>query len=867
MAPTKQLPNYNHAQTEQKWQKFWEDEKIFKYDEKSKKPKHYTLEMFFYPSGKMHMGHLRNFTIGDVVARNKRMYGFNVLHPMGADAFGLPAENAAIKAGLHPKNWTKNNIAEMMKETQLIGLSYDLSRQLATCDVEYYGQQQKLFIDFLNAGIAYQKESLVNWDPVDQTVLANEQVINGRGWRSDAIVERKKIKQWFFKTTKYTEELLEYLDRLPEWPEKIKLMQKNWIGKSEGARVDFKIVGSGKSIEVYTTRPDTLFGASFIAISPNHPIAQELAEKDSRIAKFVKECTRTTVDEETIETMEKKGLDTGLKVTNPFDESQELPIYIANFVLIDYGTGAIFGCPAHDQRDFEFATKYKLPIKTVVSPEGKPFTVTDEPFMEGGVSINSDFLNGLLTTEAITVAIAKLQKLGYGKGEINYRLRDWGVSRQRYWGCPIPVIYCEKCGIVPVDKKDLPVILPEDVVFDGKGNPLENHPTWKQTKCPHCKGKATRETDTLDTFVDSAWYFMRYCDVKAKNPINKELCEHLLPVDQYVGGAEHATMHLIYSRFFTKAMRDLGYVKIDEPFTRLFNQGIVCHKSYKDENGNYLYPDEVEEKKDGSFICIKTGKPVKVSEGLTKMSKSKNNVIEPKSVVGVYGADATRLFMMSDNPADKEMDWTEKGLEACWRYINKLWKLTLSFTEEKSNSEIKKLKKLSENPDEKKLDTNSLKIIKQIHKTIKEVTNFYNNMEFNRAIAKIRELSNSLEKAEEKTDEQKAILYLGLKTITQILAPITPHISCELWEKLGNKEILDTYNWPIFNEELTSEDTVTIAIQVNGKLKGTIEVLKGESKETIEKLALENKLAKQYIADRQIRKTIVVPDKIVNFVV
>jgi len=867
MAPEKQLPNYNHTQTEKKWQKFWEDEKIFEYDENSKKPKHYTLEMFFYPSGKMHMGHLRAFSIGDIVARYKRMHEFNVLHPMGADAFGLPAENAAIKANLHPKNWTMNNIDVMLKQMQSIGLSYDLSRKLATCEENYYGQQQKLFIDFFNADLAYQKESLVNWDPVDQTVLANEQVVNGRGWRSDALIERKKIKQWFFKTTKYAEELLEHLDKLPGWPEKIKLMQRNWIGKSEGAIIDFKVVGSGKQIEVYTTRPDTLFGASFIAISPNHPIALELAEKNKNIQNFIEECSKTTTDEETIETMEKKGLDTKLKVKNPFNESQELPIFIANFVLMDYGTGAIFGCPAHDQRDFEFATKYKLPIKTVVSPKGKPFTVTDEPFTEAGFAINSDFLNGLPTAEAKTTAIEKLQKLGCGKGEINYRLRDWGVSRQRYWGCPIPVVYCEKCGVVPVDKKDLPIVLPEDVVFDGKGNPLENHPTWKNTICPCCNGKATRETDTLDTFVDSAWYFMRYCDTKAKDPINKKTCEHLLPVDQYVGGAEHATMHLIYARFFTKAMRDLDYVKIDEPFTKLFNQGMVCHKSYKDKNGNYLYPDEVEEQKNGTFTSIKTGKPVQVSEGLTKMSKSKNNVIEPKNVIGVYGADATRLFMMSDNPAGQEMDWTDKGIEGCWRYINKLWKLTTSSTDKKSSGDLKDLEKLSNNLNEKTLDADSLKIVKQIHKTIKDVTEFYENIEFNKAIAKIRELSNSLEKLEQKDKNEQAIFYLGLKVITQILAPITPHICCEIWEKLNQKEILDTYTWPNYNEKLTIENTVIIAIQVNGKLKGTLEVLKGENKETIEKLALENELAKQYIADRTIRKTIVVPNKIVNFVV
>lgn len=872
MTTQKQLPNYNHAQVEKKWQKFWDENNSFVFDEKSKKPKHYTLEMFFYPSGKMHMGHLRNFAIGDAVARYKRMQGFEVLHPMGADAFGLPAENAAIKAGLHPNEWTHKNIEAMLNEMKTIGLSYDSTRTFATCDVEYYEQQQKLFIDFFNKGLAYQKESFVNWDPIDNTVLANEQVVGGRGWRSGAVIEKKKIKQWFFKITDYAEELLQGLKTLDGWPEKIKLMQENWIGKSEGAIIDFEVIGSGKRIEVYTTRPDTIFGASFVGISANHPIALGLAKDNSKVEKFLEECKHTAIDEATLETMEKKGIDTGLKVKHPFDDSVELSVYVANFVLMDYGTGAIFACPAHDQRDFEFAKKYKLPIKTVVAPEGSgknsDFEAKDEAYKELGVAINSDFLNGMKSNDAKTEIIERLERRNIGKGKINYRLRDWGVSRQRYWGCPIPVVYCEHCGVVPLDKKDLPLVLPEDVKFDGKGNPLENHPTWKHTKCPHCKGDVIRETDTLDTFVDSAWYFARYCDVNAKEPVNKELCERLLPVDQYVGGAEHATMHLIYSRFFTKAMRDLGYLKVDEPFVKLFNQGMVCHKAYTDESGEYLYPEEVEEDGKGKFKHKETGKKVSVSDTMIKMSKSKKNVVQPNSSIDVYGADATRLFMLSDNPSDKDMEWKENGVEGSWRYVNKLWKLVLGFADS-GEYKLKTVKKNAGKLELVDLNSDFQNLLKQIHKTIKEVSEYHEDLLFNKSIAKIRELSNALEKAKFDSDNEYevATFYLGLKTIVQLLSPITPHLCDELWELLNEKEEMEETEWPTYEPALTVDATVIIAIQVNGKLKGTIEVEKNADKSEVEKLALEQEGVVRYIDGRKIKKVIVVPNKIVSVVI
>lgn len=838
------MEHYNFKTIEKKWQEYWEKNESFRFNPNDKRKKFYMLEMFPYPSGELHTGHLRNFTIGDVIARFKRMQGYNVLHPMGADSFGLPAENAAIKRGIKPQDWTKQNINTFINGMKILGLSYDFSRFIATCFPEYYGKQQEIFIDMFNKGLIYQKESFVNWDPVDQTVLANEQVVDGRGWRSGAIVEKKKLNQWFFKVTKYAEELLRGLDKLDGWSDKVKLMQKNWIGKSNGAEFKMKIKNSQDELIIYTTRPDTLFGASFVAIASNHSIAEKLAKENKKVADFCEECRKTSVDEETIATMEKKGFDTGLKAINPFT-NEELPVYIANFILMDYGTGAIFGCPAHDERDFDFAKKYNLPIKQVVANKGNE--KVELPFTEEGYAINSDFLNGLSTKEAKKLAIEKLVKLGIGTEKVNYRLRDWGFSRQRYWGCPIPIVYCEDCGAVPLNKKDLPLRLPEDVVFDGKGNPLEKHPTWKHTICPHCGKPAVRETDTMDTFVDSSWYFMRYVDLCDNKPVNGELCNKILPIDQYIGGIEHATMHLIYFRFFTKALRDCGYFNVDEPCVRLFNQGMICHKAYRGKTTkNWCYPWNVEEK-DGKFYNIETNEELSY-EGIIKMSKSKYNVVDNKKVVDAYGADSARMFVLSDTPADKDFEWTTAGIDGCWKYINKFYRLIVNHCDYIPENSI--------------LNDNNI-IIKTTHKYIKDVTIVLNNLEFNKAIAKIREFSNYLEKVQIKTEEDKQSYYFALINITKLFMPFAPHLCSELLERLK----VNNTDWPEYNEALTVEDTIGIAIQINGKLRGTLQVKKDLSKEELENLAKNEEGAKKYLEGKEIKKVIVVPNKLVSFVI
>ena len=907
-----QVENYNHKLTEKKWQKFWADNNTFHFDPNNKREKFYMLPMFLYPSGEMHVGHLRNFSISDVIARFKRLQGYNVLHPTGADAFGLPAENAAIKRGIHPSEWTYKNLDKIMKSMLSCGLSFDISRVFATCDPEYYGFQQKLFIDLYKHGLAYQKESYVNWDPVDQTVLANEQVIDGRGWRSDALVEKKKLKQWFFKITKYADKLLDGIKNgdLKGWPEKVRLMQENWIGKSEGATVRFGICKdkannsyvklcneSAKAfdfIEVYTTRPDTLFGASFIGISPNHPLAEELAKNNKEIADFIEECKKAPVDEESLETMEKKGIHTGIFVEHPFDKNWKLPVWVANFILMDYGTGAIFACPAHDQRDYDFATKYNLPIKPVVAPESEitqnsPSYLTEEqkiqnspshqgergdesqnnennfqfstfnfqlPFTDEGIAINSDFLNGLPTKEAKQKAIEKIEELEIGERKINYRLRDWGVSRQRYWGCPIPMIYCEHCGVVPEKEENLPVKLPEDVVFDGKGNPLANHPTWKHTTCPCCGRPAIRETDTMDTFVDSSWYFMRFVDLDKKNPVNTELCNKLLPIDQYVGGIEHATMHLIYSRFFTKVMADMGYIdkSIKEPAKRLFNQGMVCHKAYKNCKKEWCYPWNVKEE-NGKYYDINTGEELNC-QGIIKMSKSKCNVVDINTVIEDYGADSARLFVLSDTPADKDFEWTTEGIEGTWKYINRVWKIGATFALEQDLDKIKNIQINKKN-----------ELLIENHKAIKDITSYFNNMEFNKAIARLREFSNFIEKAKINDDEDLAIKYLAISNLIKMLAPFAPHVCEELNKMLKHNETLDIAEWPKFDEKLTVDSEITIAIQVNGKLRGDMKAKKDEDKKIIEELAKNQENVKKYLEGKEIKKVIIVPNRLINFVI
>lgn len=866
-----QVENYNHKLVEKKWQKFWDKNNTFYFDPNNKKEKFYMLPMFLYPSGEMHLGHLRNFSISDVIARFKRLQGYNVLHPTGADAFGLPAENAAIKRNIHPSEWTYKNLEKIMNSMYACGLSFDKSRVFATCDPEYYGFQQKIFIDLYKHGLAFQKESYVNWDPVDQTVLANEQVIDGRGWRSDALVEKKKLKQWFLKITDYADQLLESIKNgdLAGWPEKVRLMQENWIGKSQGATLRFYIdkndtlpasICKGNSgldfIEVYTTRPDTLYGASFIGISANHPLAEELAKNNTEIAKFIEECKTTPIDEESLETMEKKGIDTGIFVAHPFDKNWKLPVWIANFILMDYGTGAIFACPAHDQRDYEFAKKYNLPIKVVVSPDGKDFELNNEAYIEEGIAINSNFLNGLTTKEAKQKAIEKIEEMGIGKAKTNYRLRDWGVSRQRYWGCPIPMVYCEDCGVVPEKEENLPIKLPEDVVFDGKGNPLANHPTWKYTTCPKCGKPAIRETDTMDTFVDSSWYFMRFVDLDKNNPINKDLCNKILPIDQYVGGIEHATMHLMYSRFFTKALADMGYFdkSIKEPAKKLFNQGMVCHKAYRNKKKEWCYPWNVKEE-NGKYFDINTGEEL-TCEGVIKMSKSKCNVVDINTIIEDYGADAARLFVLSDTPADKDFEWTTEGIEGAWKYINRVWKLGATFAEE---NDLDKLKNIKVNK------TNALLI--ENHKAVKAVSSFLENLEFNKAIARLREFSNAIEKFAPQDDEDKVIKYQCIVNLIKMLAPFTPHLCEELNSLLKQTPTLDIASWPTYDEKLTIDTEITIAIQVNGKLRGDIKVEKDLDRAKVEELAKNQENVKKHLEGKEIKKVIVVPNKLVNFVV
>ena len=1034
---SKNIENYNFTLVEKKWKEIWLKEDYFK--NQIIKNKYYVLEMLPYPSGNLHIGHALNYTIGDAIARYKRMQGFDIIRPMGWDAFGLPAENAALERGNHPAEWTYQNIAKMKSQFDKLGLMIDWSREFATCDETYYKHQQKMFIDFYKNGLAYQKKSIVNWDPVENTVLANEQVIDGRGWRSGALIEKKSLQQWFLKITDFAEELLENIDKLAGWPEKIRTMQKNWIGKSNGAEVDFKICDSEYKIRIFTTRPDTLFGCSFIAISPNHPIASELSENNSEIANFIIECNKGSVREEELATKEKEGIFTGIYCENPAFKiaqseghevnGEKIPVYIANFVLMEYGTGAIFGCPAHDERDFEFAIKYHLPIKQVIQKsanistdklilrpvcsddfdnllmlnkenENNEFTpgniptanksiekITKEqlersinkmfvifekhtnefigqvhysplqyknsfykdddidfgyallkkfhnkgyateasialvdfifknncnidkllatanpanipsnrvlqktgfkfidninikdydsdgksiyqniwsvysfdrkanimPYMESdGIVINSYFLNGLYTKDTQNKMIEMLQKYNFGTKNTTYRLKDWGVSRQRYWGCPIPIIYCEKCGILPEKLENLPIKLPKDVVFNGKGNPLENHLTWKHCKCVECGNDATRETDTLDTFFDSSWYFLRYLDSKNENiAFDKSIAEKLMPVDQYIGGAEHAVMHLLYARFFVKALAKCGYFDLEyshnEPFINLLNQGMILHKIYKDENGNYVYPSDIYQE-NGKFYHINTKKEI-VAGDCTKMSKSKRNVVNPDDIILTYGADAIRLFILSDTPVDKEMEWTESGVDGCFKYINKLWKTANIIMNLLMVDAIQKH------------DTKFIKLEKTIHKTIAFSIDRMDNFGFNKIIAKVRELHNLIEEVGYNS-EYKDIIKHAFITMIKILYPIIPHISSEI-SKMLNFTLTD---YPKFDINLIKDEEVEIAVQINGKLRSTILININITKDECELLALKNTDVAKYVNNNIIKKVIFVPGKILNFVI
>jgi len=859
------MARYNAKETEEKWQAVWRDRGVFRVEADPGRPKYYVLEMFPYPSGKLHVGHVRNYTMGDVVARYKRAQGFNVLHPMGWDAFGLPAENAAIASKVHPKDWTLQNIAVMREQLKRMGLSYDWRREVATCHPEYYKHEQKMFLDFLAAGLAYRKESWVNWDPVEHSVLANEQVIDGSGWRSGAPVEKRLLSQWFLKITEYADDLLDALSTLERWPERVRVMQENWIGKSEGARVFFRMKDRSDTLEVFTTRPDTLFGAAFCAISPNHPLAAEVAKNNPALASFIAECNRMGTSEAVLETAEKRGFDTGLKVLHPFVPGWELPIYAANFVLMEYGAGAIFGCPAHDQRDLDFARKYDLPVKPVVlPPDADPisFAVGDEAYTETvGTAFNSEFLNGLEVPDAKRAATDRLMELKAGERTIAYRLRDWGISRQRYWGCPIPVIHCGKCGIVPVPEAQLPVTLPEDVSFDQPGNPLAHHPTWKHTTCPKCGGKAERETDTFDTFFESSWYFARFCSPRAPTAFNRNEVDYWLPVDQYIGGIEHAVLHLLYSRFFTRALKQCGYLGVAEPFAGLFTQGMVCHETYKNADGEWLFPEEVTKGQDNSAVDAK-GRPVAVGR-IEKMSKSHKNLVGLDAIVDAYGADTARLYLLSDSPPERDLEWTDAGIEGAWRYVNRLHRLI-------TEPPVKLAAAGARSPEQLPAALAALR--GAIHRTIRDVTDDLEKFRFNRGIARIRELTNALEEIEADAPRQElgsagVVLREGLEAAVRLLGPMMPHLGEELWHELRPGNLLADEKWPRFDPALAAEDTVTMAVQVNGKLRGTVELPRNVAEDTARAAALALPTVVKALEGKAPRKTIVVPNRIVNVVV
>ena len=827
---------FNPQAADTRWQAVWDERETFRADDASPKPKSYVLEMFPYPSGRIHMGHVRNYTMGDVLARFRRMTGHEVLHPMGWDAFGMPAENAAMEKNVHPGAWTYENIASMRAQLKRLGFALDWTREFATCDPEYYGQEQALFLDLIEAGLVYRKESAVNWDPVDMTVLANEQVIDGRGWRSGALVERRKLNQWFLKITDFADELLDGLTTLDQWPDKVKLMQENWIGKSVGLQFSF-VLSDGGSVEVFTTRPDTIFGASFVAVAADHPIAQSLAEGEPNAASFIERCKAGGTSAAEIETQEKLGFDTGITATHPFDKSIELPVYIANFVLMEYGTGAVFGVPAHDQRDLDFARKYDLPVRRVVSEgsDDAPAFWGDVAWSGPGTLCNSQFLDGMDVADAKRVVIERAEGEGWGKGTTVWRLRDWGVSRQRYWGTPIPIIHCDACGVVPVPKDQLPVVLPQDVSFDIPGNPLDRHPTWGKVDCPTCGARARRETDTLDTFVDSSWYFIRFASQPDDQPFDKAVAEQWLPVGQYIGGVEHAILHLLYARFWTRALKHIGRLDVAEPFAGLFTQGMVTHETYKSSEGKWLAPDEV---RDG--IEIATGHPITLGR-VEKMSKSKKNTVDPGPIVDQYGADAVRWFMLSDSPPERDLPWSEAGIEGAWRFVQRLWRLFDGLSTEATGEDIA-LRKLA-------------------HRTTQGVADAIEALQFNKAVALLYTLANAVEKASPSADRSDAI-----RTLLKLVAPMAPHIAEEAWAASGNDGLIADADWPVVDPALLIDDEVTVAVQVNGKLRDTLTLPKGLDTEAAEAAALASEKIVRALDGKSPRKVIVVPDRLVNIV-
>ncbi|HEX9931627.1 MAG TPA: leucine--tRNA ligase [Allosphingosinicella sp.] len=854
---------FNPQTADAHWQRVWEERGTFRASDDSARPKAYILEMFPYPSGRIHMGHVRNYTMGDVLARYRRMNGYEVLHPMGWDAFGMPAENAAMEKKVHPGTWTWQNIATMKAQLKRLGFALDWSRELATCDPAYYGHEQALFLDLYEAGLVYRKDSEVNWDPVDMTVLANEQVMDGRGWRSGALVERRKLSQWFLKITDFAEDLLEGLGTLDRWPDKVRLMQENWIGRSQGLRFRFAIANAGQEkggpstssgrteggtepepvraepvealpsfLDVYTTRPDTIFGSSFVAVSPDHPVAQTLAASDPALAAFIAECKRGGTTAAELETAEKKGFDTGRTVTHPLDPQWKLPLWVANFVLMDYGTGAIFGVPAHDQRDFEFASRYGLPIRRVVaaSAEDADRPVEGEAESGGGVIVNSRFLDGLDVEAAKAEVVRRAETGGWGRGTTVWRLRDWGVSRQRYWGTPIPIVHCDGCGPVPVARDQLPVVLPQDVSFDVPGNPLDRHPSWNKAPCPQCGAAARRETDTLDTFVDSSWYFIRFASQPADRPFDKAAAERWLPVDQYIGGVEHAILHLLYARFWTRALQRIGRLDVAEPFEGLFTQGMVTHLTFQDEEGRWLTPDEAE------------AHPGPVRSGrVEKMSKSKKNTVDPEPIVDQYGADAVRWFMLSDSPPERDLEWSEAGIEGAWRFVRRLWRLATE-TESGEGGEDRALRR-------------------KLHQTIAAVGKAVEALAFNKAVAAVYELANAVEKAPPSADRAAAV-----RTMLLLVAPMIPHVAEEAWAALGHEGLIADAAWPQADPALLVEDEVTIAVQVNGKLRDTLTAPKGAPRDVLEQMALASEKVVRTLDGKAPRKVIVVPDRLVNLV-
>jgi leucyl-tRNA synthetase len=914
---------YNHREVEPKWRKRWADAEIDRAlspAEAKGKPKAYVLEMFPYPSGRIHVGHSRNYTMGDVIARFRRANGFNVLHPMGWDAFGLPAENAAMERGVHPKGWTYDNIAAMREQLKLLGLAIDWSREFATCDPAYYKHQQAIFLAFWKQGLVYRKKQKVNWDPVDQTVLANEQVVDGKGWRSGAPVQTRELEQWMFRVTAYADDLLEAIGGLTRWPDKVRLMQSNWIGKSQGAKIWWPIASAPDflppspagepnhardPIEVYTTRPDTLFGASFLALAPDHPLTRAIAEHRPDVAAFVAECAQLGTSEADIEKAEKKGVDLGVRVKHPFDPNWELPVYAANFVLSTYGSGAVFGSPAGDQRDLDFANRYKLPFKPVVLPPGADattHTITDEAYVGEGIAYNSRFLDSLPTKQAVARAIEELVKLGKGEATTQWRLRDWGVSRQRYWGCPIPAIHCAKCGVVPVPDAQLPVTLPEDVTFDKDkpGNPLDRHPTWKHVKCPQCGGAATRETDTLDTFVDSSWYFARFTDAHNETaPFDKRMAAYWLPVDQYVGGVEHAVLHLLYARFFCRGLRDCGLLDLPsgEPFAGLFTQGMVVHETYwqrprelsADEyerradgyyvkatgerlsdghfssnnlsatvatNGRWLTPEEVKREGD-KVVEISTGRSVQVGD-IEKMSKSKKNVVDLDAFVTDYGADVARWFVLSDSPPERDVEWTAGGVKGAWSFVQRVWSLT--------DVHGAPAPKPGDIPPPG-VEHGAAHTLRQLaHRAIESVTEDIEHFRFNVAVARSYELVNAIAKLKDVSPTTQFARGEALRILSQLISPFMPHLAEECWEKLGGEGFVATAPWPKADLALAARNVVTLPIQVNGKKRGEIEAAKGAAEADVRELALAHPGVAQFLEGQTIRKVIVVPDRIVNIV-